>query len=115
MAAAPARRARRHTRPARATDAAHPRPTHRGEVGRGEYLALLIAEIPAANDRPRALDRRANAERSQHADTIRLDRGHGHSGAPRVTALYELRREATRVKRGGDRKATDSAADNQDA
>jgi hypothetical protein len=72
---------------------------------------LLVKELPSANNCACILDARREAERAQHAHTIRLDQ---ESGSQSLLALDEFRREAVPMQSCGRGEASYSSADDQD-
>src|SRR6202043_2794641 len=70
------------------------------EIGFRPHLPLLVAELPAANDRSRIRDAGGEAERTQHAHAVGLDEEPCSQSVPSLLPLDELRPEAAPMKGG---------------
>jgi hypothetical protein len=84
------------------------------EIGIRKQAPLRVIELPAPDNGAGAHDALIEAERTQHAHTIRVDDKSSSGNGPRRLPLDQLRREAVPMKCCSGREASDAAADDQD-
>jgi hypothetical protein len=87
---------------------------HRLEIGFGQQIPLLVAELPSANNRARTLDVRCESECAQHAHTVGVHQKPGSQCLPGLLSLHQFDFEAIPMEGCRRCKTSYTSSDDQD-